>query len=177
MQRHIAQLLVARQGNQGSTFGCPTARNGCPGQPGNRLCETLRFFINFIPRQITIRTFCHQTDTIELLQLSKTNRPLSNSSSLLSVKPVFDSYLRMFQTEAPLIHCLHQSMVDLVKVILLRFMKADKVNSLTSKDYKNLDVTKDHLKREDVELGPAARGFLKHVKSQRTRTEIELSVF
>ena len=50
-------------------------------------------------------------------------------------------------------------------------MKAYKVNSLTSKDYKNLDVTKDHVKREDVELGPAARDFLKNVKSQRTRTE------
>ena len=40
-----------------------------------------RFVIHFIPRQITIRTFCRQTDTSELLQLSKTNRPLSNSIS------------------------------------------------------------------------------------------------
>ena len=26
------------------TFGCPTGRNGCPGQPGNRLCETLHMY-------------------------------------------------------------------------------------------------------------------------------------
>ena len=42
---HIAKLLIALSGNQGSTFGSPTGRNGCPGQP--LMWNPARLFLNF----------------------------------------------------------------------------------------------------------------------------------
>ena len=42
---------------------------------------------------------------------------------LQSLKPIFDKFLQMFQTEGPLIHVLHQAVVDLLKQVMLRFLK------------------------------------------------------
>ena len=44
------KILVVLSGNLGSTFGCPTGRNGCPGQPGNQLCETLICVVQYSPQ-------------------------------------------------------------------------------------------------------------------------------
>ena len=40
-----------------------------------------------------------------------------------SIKPVFDRFLQMFQTEGPLIHILHQAIIDLLKQVMSRFLK------------------------------------------------------
>ena len=37
---------------------------------------------------------------------------------LKSIKPVFNRFLQMFQTEGPLIHILHQAMLDLLKQVM-----------------------------------------------------------
>ena len=42
---------------------------------------------------------------------------------LESLKPVFDQFLQLFQTEEPLIHILHQSMLQLLKQVMFRFLK------------------------------------------------------
>ena len=64
---------------------------------------------------------------------------------LQSVKPIFDRFLQMFQTEGPLIHILHQAMVDLLKQVMLRFLKQDvvkekAVDELLKLDTKNVEL-------------------------------------
>ena len=91
----------------------------------------------------------------------------------MSVKPVFDSFLSAFQTKGPLIHCLYQCMIDLIKTLLRRFMKPEKVSNTPSKDLKKLDVTKDLMEKKQMEIGPATRGMVNKVKSQRSKLELE----
>lgn len=48
---------------------------------------------------------------------------------LLSVIPLFEKFLKVFQTDQPMIHVLYGRMKDLVYTILRRFMKGDIVNN------------------------------------------------
>ena len=82
MWRYITKLLVALSGNQRSTFGYPTGRNGCPGQPGNRLCETLYIHTN-IYIYIYINSFSGN-DNLFTLMCNETR----------SVSYVTDSFIR-----------------------------------------------------------------------------------
>ena len=78
---------------------------------------------------------------------------------LQSVKPIFDRFLQMFQTEGPLIHVLHQTMVDMLKQVMLRFLKQDvvkekAVDELLKLDTKNVEL---QLKDEDLDIGKETR--------------------
>ena len=89
---------------------------------------------------------------------------------LESLKPVFDQFLQLFQTEGPLIHILHQS--HLLKQIMYRFLKQSvvqgkTVSELFKVDSKNVD---HQLKDEDLEIGLGTRKAiieLKHGGKQR----------
>lgn len=61
-------------------------------------------------------------------------------------------------------------------MLLLRFVKADKVNALHATELKKLDVTKDHLKHDEVDIGPVTKGLVKKMKSQRSRTETYIAI-
>jgi hypothetical protein len=132
--------------------------------------------VHFIPSSPENKEVMKSERYKQIVSQLKDEETLVQLHFLMSVKPVFDSYLRVFQTEGPLIHCLHQSMVDLIKLMLLRFVKADKVNNLQTSGIKQLDVTKEHLKHEDIEIGPSTKGFLRKIKSQRTRTETYIAI-
>ena len=74
---------------------------------------------------------------------------------LKSIKPVFDRFLQMFQTEGPLIHVLHQAMLDLLKQVMSRFLrqsvvKGRSVNELLKVDSKNIDF---QLKNDELDVG------------------------
>ena len=74
---------------------------------------------------------------------------------LKSIKPVFNRFLQMFQTEGPLIHILHQTMLDLLKQVMSRFLKQSVVkerlvNELLKVDFKNTDF---QLKDNELDVG------------------------
>ena len=52
---------------------------------------------------------------------------------LEDVKPVFDKYLTVLQTEGPLIHVLYPSLLQLMKTFLGRFMKQDQIPNTGSR--------------------------------------------
>ena len=58
---------------------------------------------------------------------------------LESLKPVFDQFLQLFQTEGPLIHILHQSVLQLLKQVMFRFLKQSVVQGKTVSELLNLD--------------------------------------
>ena len=72
----------------------------------------------------------------------------------------------MFQTEGPLIHVLHQAMVDLLKQVMLRFLKQDvvkekAVDELLKLDTKNVEL---QLKDEDLDIGKETRKAISDLK-------------
>lgn len=136
----------------------------------------VQFFIHFIPSQPQNKDVMASERYKKIVTMLKDEETLVQLHFLISVKPVFDSYLRVFQTEGPLVHCLHQSMIDLIKMLLLRFMKASEVNALQASEMKQLDVTKNHLKHEEIDIGPVTKGLLKKTKSQRSKTETYFAI-
>ena len=84
---------------------------------------------------------------------------------LQCVKELFDSFLRAFQVEGPMVHCLYSSLVDLVKSLLKRFVKADRVAGKAGKDLVDFDVSKaeNHLSDIELEIGTPTRQRLARV--------------
>ena len=80
---------------------------------------------------------------------------------LISVKPVFDGILGTFQRQEPLIHILHNECLQLVKRLMLRFLKSE-VADTNSKKLVQLDVQKsDHqLPDSRMEIGEQTRKML-----------------
>ena len=80
---------------------------------------------------------------------------------LISVKPVFDGILGTFQRQEPLIHILHNECLQLVKRLMLRFLKSEVVDT-NSKKLVQLDVQKsDHqLPDSRMEIGEQTHKML-----------------
>ena len=58
---------------------------------------------------------------------------------LESLKPVFDQFLQLFQIEGPLIHILHQSVLQLLKQVMFRFLKQSVVQGKTMSELLTVD--------------------------------------
>ena len=85
---------------------------------------------------------------------------------LKSIKPVFDRFLQMFQIEGPLIHILHQAMLDLLKQVMSRFLKQSVVkerlvNELLKVDSKNMDF---QLKDDELDVGNETKKAINDLK-------------
>ena len=85
---------------------------------------------------------------------------------LQSVKPIFDRFLLMFQTKGPLIHVPHQGMVDLLKQVMLRFLKQDVVKEKAVDELFKLDtkVIELQLKDADLDIGKETRKTISDLK-------------
>ena len=73
---------------------------------------------------------------------------------LISVKPVFDGILTTFQRQEPLIHVLHDECLQLVRKLMLRFLKSE-VAENSSKKIVQVDVQSAALQLSDsrMEIG------------------------
>ena len=72
----------------------------------------------------------------------------------------------MFQTKGPLIHVLHQGMVDLLKQVMLRFLKQDVVKEKAVDELLKLDtkIIELQLKDEDLDIGKETRKTISDLK-------------
>ena len=74
---------------------------------------------------------------------------------LINVSPVFESFLKFFQQDAPLVHRLYSEMLSLLLTLLKRFIKASAVDGLSAKQLLNVDVTSTdkQLPKADIDFG------------------------
>jgi hypothetical protein len=82
---------------------------------------------------------------------------------IADVASVFSSFLQLFQSEGPQIHRLFHAMCDLIRKLMLRFMKTEVVGLTTDEKLKLLDVNdvKNVRPLDDVEIGePTRKGRL-----------------
>ena len=80
------------------------------------------------------------------------------------IKPVFDKYLTVFQTEGPLIHVLYPSLLELMKTFLGRFMKHDQIPNTGSRLACVDKSVKNQLGYQDLVLGMFTRRSLEEMK-------------
>ena len=97
---------------------------------------------------------------------------------LKSIKPVFNRFLQMFQTEGPLIHILHQAMLDLLKQVMSRFLKQSvvkgrSVNELLKVDSKNIDF---QLKNDELDVGNETKKAVNDLKQSGKQRQCFLGI-
>ena len=73
--------------------------------------------------------------------------------------PIFEKYLRLFQSEGPLVHIMFQEMKDVLTTIMKRFMKASVVDGKLTRELMELDIENNdnHLDYAHVDFGQEAR--------------------
>ena len=85
--------------------------------------------------------------------------------------PLFSKFLTLFQSEGPLVHILHESLTDVLRSTMLRFMKANVVVDKKGKDLFSIDVKKtdNHLSHKDIDVGHVVRQKLHLLKSDNQK--------
>ena len=76
---------------------------------------------------------------------------------LSSVLPIISNCNKLMQQQAPVVHVLNQELDGLLKKVLLRFMKAEYVCSISNASEVNLDNQEHYLPLEEVYTGQSAR--------------------
>ena len=74
---------------------------------------------------------------------------------LINISPVFERFLKFFQQDAPLVHCLYSEMLSLLLTLLKGFIKANALDGLSAKQLLKLDVTTtdNQLPKVDIDFG------------------------
>ena len=88
---------------------------------------------------------------------------------LLNVAPIFIKFLTTFQQEGPLIHVLHSELSNLVRILMLRFVRAEAVGAKCGKQLKEIDLKKaENLHTlEDLDIGEITRQSLTKIKQEK----------
>ena len=89
---------------------------------------------------------------------------LAEIELLIGVAPLFNTYLRIFQWEGPLVHCLLEEMTALLYQLVGRFIKEDEINECkTNEDLLTLNVSDvgTQMKLENIDYGTKTKKLLK----------------
>ena len=81
---------------------------------------------------------------------------------LLGLSPLFESYLRMFQTDEPLVHILYSEMRDLLTVLMKRFIKPSVMEGKSMKELLEIDAADENnqVEMKKIDFGKDAQDYL-----------------
>ena len=96
---------------------------------------------------------------------------------LKSVMGIFAKILRLLQTEAPLIHILHDEMSKLTKTLLLRFVKSEFVEDKYGAKLYDIDIENEEIYMKRCDIGTAAKVLLDSLVSDEKVTRKERALF
>ena len=92
-----------------------------------------------------------------------------------SLDDIFNPFLTLFQREEPLVHILHDEMSQLVRTLLLRFLKPSVIEQKTGKGLLSVDIfkTENQLPLDRIEVGGPTRIIaFKKMKPERQKTAV-----
>ena len=114
-----------------------------------------RYFLEYIPN--------HEKRLTNLIKFKDIHESLKRDESIIkvemaflqSVKPLFDSFLTVFQAKGPMVHVLYISLVDVLKLLMNRFVKPELVRGNSGADLAKLDINKssNQLSDEKIDIG------------------------
>jgi len=86
---------------------------------------------------------------------------------LKSVMPIFHSFLELFQTEGPLVHCLYDEISRLIITMMGRYVKPSEFDDKSGKKLREIrheDISKQ-LSDSDIVLGESTRSLMMKLES------------
>ena len=91
---------------------------------------------------------------------------------MISIAQPFEKYLRIFQAEGPLVHCLFVEQVFLLRTIMMRFLKKEVITGLTATQLAKLDIEKDSNALDDLKMmiGHETDAALRNIECKKTKT-------
>ena len=80
----------------------------------------------------------------------------------MSVTPLFEKFLTMFQSKGPIVHVILDECSSLLRNVISRFLKTDVVGDKTGRRLLEIDCkdAKNQLPDKSIEIGPTARQVL-----------------
>jgi len=108
----------------------------------------------------------------------KTHETLIQIHFLLSLTPMFQEYLTIFQKQEPLIHMLFPEGADLLKKVMNRFLKFDVVSGKSTSKLCQIDVEKQEniMPLKDVDIGTEASEWLCKVDSSSRQKLLRMQI-
>ncbi|MEW8547687.1 MAG: hypothetical protein AB2693_29620 [Candidatus Thiodiazotropha sp.] len=111
-----------------------------------------KYFLQYIPN--------HEKRSTNLKKFKDIHEALKRDESIIkvemeflqSVKPLFDSFLTVFQAEGPMVHVLYASLVDMLKILMNRFVKQDLIRGKSGPELAKLDINKLSNQQSDEEI-------------------------
>ena len=99
---------------------------------------------------------------------------LAQIQFLVCVGPLFEPFLKEFQKQQPLIHLLYQETSNILKSVMLRFVKQDAIGNKSGRKLKNIDVddSKNLLELHDMEIGADTEKTLSVLDSGKRKTQL-----
>ena len=84
---------------------------------------------------------------------------------LMSVTPLFEKFLTMFQSKGPIVHVILDECSSLLRTVMGRFLKTDVVGDKTGRRLFEIDCkdAKNQLPDKSIEIGPTARQMLSKI--------------
>ena len=110
------------------------------------------YFLEYIPN--------HEKCSTNLKKFKDIHESLKRDESIInvemaflqSVKPLFDSFLTVFQAKGPMVHVLYISPVDVLKLLMNRFVKSELVRGKSGADLAKLDINKSSNQLSDIKI-------------------------
>ena len=142
----------------------------------------MNFCLRILKKQRTEKLL-EQNDRYKAICLKLKNYELkicAQISFLVSVAPIFNRFLKLFQTEGPLVHILHHELKEILFSSMGRFVKQDCYKEKSAHDLAKLDVEKSEnlLPIEEMDVGEPTAGYLKKLgKNQCLLPRREMQTF
>ena len=127
-----------------------------------------KYFLEFLPedaKKQRTEKLLEQNDRYKAICLKLKNYELkicAQISFLVSVAPIFNRFLKLFQIEGPLVHILHHELKEILFSLMGRFVKQDCNKEKSAHDLAKLDVEKSEnlLPIEEMDVGEPTAGYL-----------------
>ena len=116
-----------------------------------------RYFITVLPEKQS--SISSNARYIRIRRQLESKDLVAQMHFLISVADIFNSFLKFFQSEEPLIHLLHDQLTTLLKMVMGRFIKKELLANKAAKGLSNisLEVLENHLAYKELEIGEQTR--------------------
>ena len=123
------------------------------------------YFLKELPKTAaqnkTVKLLEKNESYSRICRLLKAPAILIQMNFLISLEPLYDRFLKLFQREDPLIHILYSEMKDLMRGFMLRFLKSSIVSAQnTGKKLLEVDVEEKDNQLSDMEIGQSTKSLL-----------------
>jgi hypothetical protein len=136
-----------------------------------------KYFLNVLPKSANSKASCTLDRYKRIKAVMEDSSTLAYLHFIVYLSSCVTPFLTLFQTEDPLVHILYDSSNDLVRSLMLKFMKRESVEGKTDQQLCDVkcDDVQNWLSLQVVEIGVGTRKALAAVAGEDTRKDMRRS--